>query len=146
MWHCGLARLLLRRRKTKWVWLQDSFLTPKTYHIPQTGALKPTAALVVSPTTIPALATATLDASGSACYNGPCTYAFVVACSGFGPFAKSGTAATATITTGKGSGSDLNLLTVPAGTTCSVALTVTDIYAATATASGTLQVWSSVNG
>ena len=107
---------------------------------PQVGALKPTADIAGSPITIAALAKATLDAGGSACYNIPCSYDFVVACSGLSNVTKSGTATTATITTGKGVGYDLNLLTVPAGIACSVTLTVTDTKAATDVASGTLQV------
>ena len=67
-----------------------------------------------------------------------------MACNGLAPVTKNGTAPTAVITTGKDSSYDINMLTVPGGTTCSLTLTVTDINAANATATGTLQVWSSV--
>ena len=96
---------------------------------------------LLPPAPTPALANATLDASGSVCYSGPCSYAFELVCSNT-TITKNGTSPTAIITTGKGAtGYDINMLNVPAGTSCNATVVVTDSNTATtATATAILQV------
>ena len=110
-------------------------------HPSQIGPLKPAPALL-PPAPTPALANATLDASGSVCYSGPCSYAFELVCRNASTVTKNGTSPTAIITTGKGAtGYDVNMLNVPAGTTCNATVVVTDSNTGTtATAAAILQV------
>ena len=90
------------------------------------------------PLSVVAGSSAVLNASGSACYNGPCNTTFVVDC-GSKNITRSGPDTTTTLTTGFGSGVDLDMKSAPS-LTCGVTVTLTNANGAEGTATATLQV------
>ena len=96
--------------------------------LPQITPLLPLLSMTVAPPVIAGPpGSVTLDASASVCYNGACdNYRFDVNCCGHPQVTKNGTSSTVTVTAGKGPGYDLNMLSIPAGCTCSVKLNVTN--------------------
>ena len=98
----------------------------------------------------PVLATASMTVNGalSRCaIAGPCNYTYVVACPGAPTYTRTTTpgpngqlASNAiAVSTGKGGGSNINLLLFPAGGTCVANLTLTDTRGAQTTGSTTFR-------
>ena len=82
---------------------------------------------------------AVLDASGTACYFGPCSTVFVVDCGGNNIITRSDPTNTVLISTGSGGGDDVDMRG-SAETNCSITARVVDANGANSTATARLQV------